>query len=387
MGRGERGKVKEERALTLHLSPNTFHLLVIIPAPMDTVTHGIAGSVFVRSLTQRHGARAALVLGMVAGMFPDVDFVFSFGERLEYLRSHRSWTHSFVLLPLLALGIALVARRFFRHARLEVLWSFAAVGLASHIVFDWITSFGTMFWTPLSRHRYALDWVFILDPIFTGIVSVSLFAAVIFRSRGRLLAGIGAAALSLYVLFCGFIHARALATWKAIDRPPAGAKVAALPQFLSPFRWLGLAEHENEIHAAFFDIGPFARGDGTLRPPQTFSEVWKSLGDGYPPPGLVRVRRWKKPPGSPALSAALALSEVRIYLDFARFPLASVERQPDGTTSVTLQDLRFLPWFTGPWDRRKGEARFRRQPFVYRVRLDASGRPIEQGFVHSSGSR
>ena len=34
--------------------------------------------------------------------------------------------------------------------------------------------------------------------------------------------------------------------------------MAALPQFLSPFRWLGLSDHGNALHYAFFDIGPFA---------------------------------------------------------------------------------------------------------------------------------
>ena len=354
---------------------------------MDTVTHGIAGSVFTRAMAQRPAARVALLLGMAAAILPDVDFAFSFGERLEYLRSHRSWTHSFLLLPFMALAVALVARMFFRHARVFVLWGFGAVGLASHIVFDWITSFGTMFWTPLSRHRYALDWVFILDPIFSGIVVITLLVAAIFRAQGRWIAGAGAAALAAYLLFCAALHARALATWKAIDRPPDGARVAALPQLLSPFRWLGLSEHPTEVHAAFFDIGPFARGEGSPRPPMRFSEIWSSLAEGYPPPSRVRVRRWSRPPESAALARAFAMPEARTYLDFARFPLASVESHPDGTTSVTLQDLRFLPWFTGPWDRQGNESPFRRQPFVYRIRLDAAGRAIEKGFVRSPGSR
>jgi inner membrane protein len=354
---------------------------------MDTVTHGIAGSVFARAVTERPAARAALLLGMVAAMLPDLDFLFTFGERMEYLRTHRGWTHSFIWLPLIALGIALIGRRLFPHARLAVLWLFSAIGLASHIVFDWITSFGTMFLIPLSRHRFALDWVFILDPIFTGIVAIALLAAVVFRPRGRLIARIGAGTLLAYLAFCAVLHARALAIWKAIDRPPAGTRVAALPQFLSPFRWLGLAEHEQEIHAAFFDIGPFARGDGSPRPPTRISEIWDSLAEGYPPPGRVRIRKWRKPPPSPQLERTLQLPDVRIYMDFARFPFASVQRNPDGTTSVTFQDLRFLPWFTGPWDREDGESPFRRQPFVYRVRLDSAGRPIEQGFIRSAGSR
>jgi inner membrane protein len=346
---------------------------------MDTVTHGIAGSVFARTVTSRPGARAALLFGLVAGMLPDIDIVFA-SDRLSYLRIHRGWTHSFVYLPLLALGVALVARLVFRRARLAVLWLFAAVGLASHILFDWITSFGTMFWIPFSRTRHSLDWVFVLDPFFTAIVSVSLLAAAIFRPKGRMLALAGALGLLAYVGFCGALHARSLATWVRLDSPPPGARVAVLPQFLSPFRWLGLSEHSGEVHAAFFDIGPFARGHPSPRPPRRWREVFSSLSDYYPPPGGARILRFRKPPESPSLAAARALPEVRAYLAFARFPLAAVRGQPDGGAVVTFQDLRFLPWFTGPWERNR-EGGFRRQPFVYRVRLDSAGRPAERGFV------
>lgn len=349
---------------------------------MDTVTHGIAGSVFARTLTERPTARAALVLGLVGSMLPDIDFLFSH-DKIDYLRNHRGWTHSFVLLPFFSLGLALLARlvyRYARHAPLATLFLFSAVGIASHIAFDWITSFGTMFWLPFTRQRYALDWVFILDPIFTAIASISLLATTIVRPKGRLFSTIGAALLLAYLALCGVLHAAALQTWKRMDATPPGAKAIVLPQFLSPFRWLGLSERENEIHVAFFDIGPFAKGHPTPRPPTRLSEVFSSLSDYYPPPDRASIERYAKPQPSPALAEALKVPEVRAYLDFARFPLATVTSERDGTTTVSFQDLRFLPWFTGPWER-QGGFRYRRQPFVYRVRLDRAGRPIERGFV------
>lgn len=349
---------------------------------MDTVTHGIAGSVFARTLTERPTARAALVLGLVGSMLPDIDFLFSH-DKIDYLRNHRGWTHSFVLLPFFSLGLALLARlvyRYARHAPLATLFLFSAVGIASHIAFDWITSFGTMFWLPFTRQRYALDWVFILDPIFTAIASISLLATTIVRPKGRLFSTIGAALLLAYLALCGVLHAAALQTWKRMDATPPGAKAIVLPQFLSPFRWLGLSERENEIHVAFFDIGPFAKGHPTPRPPTRLSEVFSSLSDYYPSPDRASIERYAKPQPSPALAEALKVPEVRAYLDFARFPLATVTSERDGTTTVSFQDLRFLPWFTGPWER-QGGFRYRRQPFVYRVRLDRAGRPIERGFV------
>ncbi len=347
---------------------------------MDTVTHGIAGSVLGRSFADRPGARAAFLVGAAAAMVPDLDFLL-IATRLDYLRDHRSWTHSFLVLPFLALAIALVARAFARRTRLLVLWFFAALGVASHILFDWITSFGTMFWTPASRTRYSLDWVFILDPWFTGIMLVSLVLALVLRDRGRRVAAAGSALLLGYIVFCAVLHARALATWKRMDAPAAGARVAVLPQFLSPFRWLGLSEQDGEVHAAFFDIGPFARGSADPRPPKKWSEIVQSLRDYYPPPDRARIQRFDRPAGSPFLDAARALPDIGIYLAFARFPLETVTPMADGGAEVIVQDLRFLPWFTGPWER-GGTDGIRRQPFVYRVRFDAGLRPVERGFVH-----
>ncbi len=346
---------------------------------MDTISHGFAGSVFARALAERPGARAALILGTAAAMIPDLDFLF-FSNRLDYLRDHRGWTHSFLVLPFLALAIALSAKLFLRQARVLTLWVFAVVSLASHILFDWITSFGTMFWTPISRTRYSLDWVFILDPIFTSIGLASMVLAVVFRRHGRRIAAAGAVALLVYLCFCAILHARALANWKRMDQPPPGVRVAVLPQFLSPFRWMGISEHDGEIHVAFFDIGPFARGAENPQPPKKWTEILQSVSDYYPPPERARIQRFARPPGSPALAAARALPDWSVYLAFARFPLETVYPGKDGGAEVIVQDLRFLPWFTGPWERGGNEG-IRRQPFVYRARFDSALEPLESGFV------
>lgn len=352
---------------------------------MDTLSHGLAGSVLSRAFSDRPEARAAFWIGAISAMVPDLDIVFN-SSRLDYLRDHRSWTHSFVVLPFLALLIALAAKPFLRRAPLTMLWCFSALGLASHIVFDWITSFGIMFWTPLSRVRYSLDWVFILDPVFSAIVILSLIGALAFRRRARRITAVGSGLLIAYVVFCGLMHARALAAWRRVDPAPPGARFGVLPQFLSPFRWLGLADRGDAIDVAFFDIGPFARGVENPRPPERWSEILRSLSDFYPPPAAARIRRYEKPPPSPALAAARALPDWKIYLGFARFPLETVEPEPDGTVAVIVQDLRFLPWFTGPWERDTAQGGFRRQPFVYRVRFDAELRVLERGFV-STGRR
>jgi hypothetical protein len=188
--------------------------------------------------------------------------------------------------------------------------------------------------------------------------------------------------LALYIFFCAALHHRALETWRGLDRPPAGSAVAVLPQLLSPFRWLGLSERLGEVHVAFFDVGPFARGAADPRPPQKASELFSSLSDFYPPAERTRIRVFRQPPESRLLAACRSMPDVQVYLAFARFPLATVQPETAGGAVITWEDLRFLPWFTGPWgrDQRGG---FRRQPFVYRVRLDQAGRPLERSFITS----
>ncbi len=346
---------------------------------MDTISHSFAGAILARSLDERPAAWAALVLGAAAASVPDLDFLM-ISNRVEYLRDHRSWTHSFLILPFFALGLALLARVFARRTPLSQLWLFAAVGIASHIVFDWATSFGTMFWTPVSRARHSLDWLFILDPIFTGITFGSLVLCLGLRARSRRIALAGSGLLAAYVGICGVLHARALSIWRRLDTPPANARVAAMPQFLSPFRWMGLSETEGEIHVAFFDIGPFARGVDDPRPPKRWRDVLQSLSDYYPPPERARIQRYDKPPESQLLEAARQLPDWQVYIDFARFPLETVYPEAGGGATIILQDLRFLPFFTGPWEPDQVQG-LRRQPFVFRVRLDSALRAVERGFV------
>ena len=346
---------------------------------MDTVTHSIAAAVLGRDATDRTAARAAMIVAALGAFLPDLD-VLLIHSRIDYLRFHRSWTHSFLVLPFFALAIALGAKPFARGVAVSRLWLFAAIGILSHILFDWITSFGIMFFTPVSRHRYALDWVFILDPIFTLIALSTLAMALVIRDRARTIALRGSALLFAYILFCAAMHARALAIWRRLDPAPVSGRMAVLPQFLSPFRWLGLSEHEGEVRYAFFDVGPFATGGGEPRTPRVWADVLPSLWEGYPPPERAKVRTYRTAQPSAALEAAQRLPDWSVYLAFARFPLETVHEEPDGGATVIVQDLRFLPWLNGPWER-GGEQGMRRQPFVYRVRLDPELRPVDRGFV------
>ncbi len=173
--------------------------------------------------------RVAVWVCAVAAMFPDVDVFFEpFVQReMATLELHRGVTHSLVCLPLFAAAMATLTWWWVRSRQKEEgrrrkeetasqstngageretgaqpfatqsaargepaaplrWWMLAgmwAAGIASHIVLDGATSWGTMLWAPLSNARATWDWVFIIDFVLTGIVLLPQVAAWVYARR------------------------------------------------------------------------------------------------------------------------------------------------------------------------------------------------------------
>ncbi len=164
---------------------------------MDTITHGIAGALIAKAVcggddlippvpvTRRRIITWSLMLGAI---FPDADVFRDMFSRNELLMLtwHRSITHSVLCLPIWAALLAALTQAIARwrkwHAPSFVtLFFLFATGIASHIVLDLATTFGTMIWSPLEWSRPAWDILFIVDFSFTAILLVPQLLAWTFR--------------------------------------------------------------------------------------------------------------------------------------------------------------------------------------------------------------
>src|ERR1700719_1798432 len=145
---------------------------------MDTITHGIVGALVGKALFAGRDvpaglaqggesralssptARAAIVACTLGAMFPDID-VFAgplAHNPLSIMEWHRSTTHSIVLLPFWALLLTTISIPLSKFLKwkpppFSFLFGIYAVGLASHIFLDLVTSFGTMVWSPVQYSR------------------------------------------------------------------------------------------------------------------------------------------------------------------------------------------------------------------------------------------
>jgi len=378
---------------------------------MDPITHGITGALLGKGFFSRRQSVVSIFSATLGAVFPDVDvFADAFShDPMALVRFHRNFTHSFVCLPFFAAALAWLTRRVTRWlgfdapswAMLTLIYS---VGIASHIVLDGMTSFGTRIWAPLSETRVAWDVLFIIDFSFTSILLLPQVIAWVYR-RGD---GIRARAVSMWAAFslAGFgvwrlaasagypFHvwiafafsgvAAALFFLPAIDNAglrvsrarwcQAGAAVALVYLFIcvvahhSALRRVREFTEENHIsvvRVAAIPVPPsMLEWGGEIRTPDGVYQAHFDLRNPAPPV----FRYFADSPPDEYITRAMQLRDVKLYWDFARFPV--IRSFPDGGRHIVqFSEHRFVNRVTD-----------NPPPFTFRVVFNASGDVVAEGW-------
>ncbi len=201
---------------------------------MENVAHSGVGWRIGQLDAFRAVGRRAPLIGLLAANLPDLDVLLYAWNRDVGTWQHRGFTHSFLGWPLFALIGAAISRRWTGEGRYRDHLGLWAAGLLSHALLDWPTTWGTQLLWPLSDHRFGLEWIFIVDPMFWvcawalpwGLGRGGDAAA---RSRA---ATVGLLALSAWILGSGMLKELAVAA--------APEPVVAFPAPGAPFFWTGV---------------------------------------------------------------------------------------------------------------------------------------------------
>ena len=212
---------------------------------MDPITQAALGAAAGHALFHRQLGTRAMAIGAVAGAFPDVDAFWGLFEGpFGRLVSHRGITHSLFFGPVVgSLAGWVWWRRERGRARapddvpdVRTWMSLFIVALMSHPLLDWFTTFGTQLLAPVSRARFALNGISIVDPVYSGVLLLGLLLGWLFQRRptaGRCAAV--ALALSTAYLFVGLwinVLAEREAERQLADADIRGADVRAFPTML-----------------------------------------------------------------------------------------------------------------------------------------------------------
>lgn len=152
---------------------------------MDPLSQGVLGATLPQAAARPRQLVVAGVLGLLAGMAPDLDVLIRSGsDPLLFLEYHRQFTHALIFIPLGGLICALVlhpllGRRGGLGFRQSLL--FCTLGYATHGLLDACTTYGTLLLWPFSDQRFAWNTISIIDPLFT----LPLLALVVLAARRR----------------------------------------------------------------------------------------------------------------------------------------------------------------------------------------------------------
>ncbi len=292
---------------------------------MDNLTHSLVGLMMSRAGIDRRVPKAAALM-ILAANAPDIDTVSGLGGALNYLKWHRSYTHSLAVAPLLALTPLLVMMLFRMRPSI---WGYLAslAGILSHLALDWTNVYGIRMLLPFSSDWLRLDQTDVVDPWIWGMLLLAVAAPALARlvsseiggkaGRGprRGWAWFALLAMLAYEGARYTAHSRALAVIGAhIYNGTIARRLTAVPDRMNPWRWRGIAEGEN-----FVDIVPIDLG-----------------GEFDPSAGRIDYA----PEPNPAVDIARRTPAFQAFAAFNQLPFWKVTPEPEGTR-VELIDLRF----------------------------------------------
>ena len=223
---------------------------------MDNLTHTLVGVALARSGLSRRYGRGTTLLMAVASNLPDIDVLLTapYGAAAPMLR--RSMTHSVVGIPVLAIGLALVARRWMREVSVRALVGLCLLALGVHVLFDLVNSYGVVVLWPLRDTRFELAWVFIIDLFLWAALLLPIgigrtpLAGRIGRER-TYRAAVGA--VVFYLVLCAASRSRSMRLLS--EHVPDAEWRYAFVEPLGPHRWRGVTRTGD--HYRTFVIRPF----------------------------------------------------------------------------------------------------------------------------------
>lgn len=205
---------------------------------MDSLTQIVLGAAVAAAIAPPQHRRAALLAGAALGTLPDLDVLpvnLLTDDPVLRMTWHRSFSHSLLVLPLVAWMIwEWCRRRGGRVAESPRRWFWAIqLALCTHPLLDAFTVYGTQLLWPLPFKPVMWSSVFIIDPLYTVWLLLACMIAWFLRERlaAQRMLLVGLSLSSLYLL--ASLGAKSMVEREA-ERSLAAVGLEDAPRFSVP---------------------------------------------------------------------------------------------------------------------------------------------------------
>lgn len=156
---------------------------------MDSLTQIVLGASVAAAVVPAHHRRAALLAGAVLGTLPDLDslpIALMTDDPVALMTLHRGFSHSLLVLPLLAWLIWAGFRRWGGGRVTEAPWPWfwaMQLALVTHPLLDACTVYGTQLLWPLPSPPVMWSSLFIIDLAYTVWLLIGVIVAAVVANR------------------------------------------------------------------------------------------------------------------------------------------------------------------------------------------------------------
>lgn len=153
---------------------------------MDSITQAALGAAVGEAMLGKKLGNRALAWGLLFGTLPDLDVITSpFLDSAGRLAMHRGLSHSIVVMVVASLLLAKPLAKLWKRDKITPAraGTFVFLAWSTHVLIDCFTAYGTSVLWPFSQTRVAFNNLFIIDPLYTLPLVVSLVWLAFYRSK------------------------------------------------------------------------------------------------------------------------------------------------------------------------------------------------------------
>ncbi len=228
---------------------------------MDSVTQLALGAAVGEATLGRKVGNKAIWWGGICGTIPDLDVFIPFSDPVIAFISHRSFSHSLLTLALLTPFLVwIICRLHPQVAQHKQRWTVLVyLALATHVLLDSFTAYGTQIFWPISSHPIMWSSIFIIDPLYTIPLLVGVICTLIMsreKGLGHMANTVGLIVSTLYLSWTVIakFHVAHFAQERLATQQIPYSQMLVQPTPLNTLLWRILIMEEGGYAEAFYSL-------------------------------------------------------------------------------------------------------------------------------------
>ncbi len=231
---------------------------------MDSLTQATLGAAVGEAVLGKKLGNRAIIWGALLGTLPDLDIIVNpLLDTARKLAHHRGASHSLLIMFLASFLLAKPLAKLWKKQKIspQRAGTFVFLVWSTHVLIDCFTVYGTSVYWPFSETRVALNHMFIIDPLYTIPLVVSLIWLAFYRTkkqqkkRSRILRwGLGLS--TAYVAFTVGMKFLVSATFDAdlARREVTYTRRMEAPTPFNALLWRSVVDRENEFWVGYHSV-------------------------------------------------------------------------------------------------------------------------------------